>query len=129
MSFLQAVSSLTPTSPSIPTSLSAAIVLGYLLDYAKRLKQVPQINYYSNKLNAWVRLVVTGIATLGVSWTWSATTTGGHQWIVTIPATAVLASGIWHWAVQYGLQHGWEILLAQRPIAQKAMAAQAVTAK
>jgi hypothetical protein len=125
MIFLDVANTLAPNSPSIPTSVSAAIVLGYLLDTAKRLKQLPKINYYSTQLNTWLRLVLTGVATLGISWTWSAVTGGGHQWVINIPAGSVLLAGMWHWATQYGLQHGWEILLAQRPVAQKAMVAQA----
>jgi hypothetical protein len=35
---------------------------------------------------------------------------------------------LWHIAVQYGAQHGWEILLAQRPIAKQAAEAQDINA-
>lgn len=124
MLYLQTANSLTPTSPSLPTSVSAAIVLGYALDTLKRLQQFPKINYYSTKLNTWIRLAMTGLATVGVSWTWSSTTNGGHQWIWNLPAWTVLLIGIWHWATQYGMQQIFEIGLAARPIAQKAMTTQ-----
>jgi hypothetical protein len=123
--FESSVNSLAPTSPSIPTAVAVAIVLGYLQDFAKRLNSLPKINYYSNKLNSWIRLIATGAATVGVSWTWSSLPGGGHQWVWTIPTGVVIATGLWHWAVQYGMQHGWEILLSQRQVAKTAMISQA----
>jgi hypothetical protein len=103
-----------------------AIVSAYLLDWAKRLKQVPRISYYSTRLNTWLRVLMAGIGTLGVSWAWSpVSTTGGHQLLVVFPSNAALVVGVWHWAIQFGTQHFAEIQLAQRPTAQKAMVEQA----
>ena len=111
----QAVNSaLTPVSPTLPTSVGVAIAFGYILDLFKRLKQVPKINYYNTKLNLLLRIALSGIGTLGISWAWSPAGTG-HQLLITIPAWPIVIEGAWHWFVQYGMQHGFEgILQVQR---------------
>lgn len=111
--FFDVNNTLAPAAPTLPTSAGVAIVFGYLLDLAKRLQSLPQINYYTTKVNTWLRIFLSGVGTLGVSWTWSAAGQG-HTLLITIPAWTALAIGIWHWAVQYGMQHGFEILLESR---------------
>jgi hypothetical protein len=114
MTLFDAASTLTPISSTLPTSVGVAIVSGYALDFLKRLKTLPQVNYYTTTLNAIVRVVLSGIGTLGVSWAWSAAG-AGHQLLITIPAWSAVGVGVWHWAVQYGLQHGFEgVLQVQR---------------
>jgi hypothetical protein len=122
--FLETTSVLAPTSSTLPTSLGVAIVMGYILDWVKRLQSLPKINYYTTKLNSWIRLLMAFGGTVGISWTWSALPGGGHTWTWTIPTATVLLASLWHIAVQYGAQHGWEILLAQRQIAKQAEAVQ-----
>lgn len=117
--FLEATQTLAPSSPALPTGVGVAIVFGYLLDVAKRLKQVPKINYYTQRLNFAIRVIMSGIGTLGVSWVWSSTTTGGHQFILNLPAWSIITTGIWHWVIQYGVQHGFEIQLYQRETAKR----------
>lgn len=102
--------SLSPISPTLPTSVGVAIAFGYLLDLFKRLKEVPKITYYSKKVNLLLRIALSGIGTLGISWAWAPHGTG-HQLLITFPATAVILAGCWHWFVQYGMQHGFEGLL------------------
>jgi hypothetical protein len=114
------VSALAPTTPTIPTSMGVAILSAYVLDAAKRFKALPTVSYYSTKLNTVLRVILSGIGTLGVSWAWSSAGTG-HQLLITIPAWAALLTGLWHWATSYGVQHFAEIQLAQRPTAQAAM--------
>ena len=113
-------SALAPATPTIPTSVGVAILSAYLLDAAKRLKQIPQVSYYTTKLNTLLRMALSGIGVLGVGWVWSAAGTG-HQLLITIPAWNVVFTGLWHWATSYGVQHFAEIQLAQRPTAQAAM--------
>lgn len=119
---------LAPAAPTIPTSVGVAILSAYVLDAAKRLKQLPQVSYYSTKLNTLLRVALSGIGTLGVSWVWSSAD-AGHQLLITIPAWSVLLAGLWHWATSYGVQHFAEIQLAQRPTAQEAIRAQGETVK
>lgn len=105
---------LTPSSPVLPTSVGVAIAFGYLLDLLKRLKQLPKVNYYNKKMNLIIRIFLSGIGTLGISWVWSASGTG-HQLLIMIPAWSVIGLAAWHWFVQYGMQHTFEgILQIQR---------------
>lgn len=111
---LDAAQTLAPTSSTLPTSVGVAIAFGYLLDMAKRLKSIPKVTYYTDKLNFALRILLSGAGTLGVSWAWSHTATGGYHLGIDIPSLAVLGSGVWHWFVQYGMQHGFEIILQNR---------------
>jgi len=107
---------LAPGSPSLPTSVGVAIFSGYCLDLLKRLKQVPDITYYSRKFNLILRIIMSGAGTLGISWAWSAAGEG-HQLLITIPAWSAIAIGLWHWTVQYGMQHSFEgVLQVQRQL-------------
>jgi hypothetical protein len=114
------VSNLAPNSPSIPTGVGVAILSAYVMDALKRFKAIPQVSYYSTKLNNIIRIILSGIGTLGVSWVWSAAGTG-HQLLITIPAWSAVGLGLYHWAASYGIQHFSEIQLAQRSVAQEAM--------
>lgn len=111
---------LSPEAPSIPTSVGVSILFAYILDNAKRLKQVPIISYYTTRLNTILRIVLSGIGTVGTTWVWSNSGTD-HQLLITFPAGSVIIAGLWHWAINYGTQHFSEIQLAQRPAAQEAM--------
>lgn len=115
---------LAPNSPVIPTSVGLSIIFAYILDYAKRIKQVPKVTYYTTKLNSILRLIMSGVGTLGVSYVWSSTPAGGHQLLITIPSAAALGSGVFHWAVAYATQHFSEIQLAQRDVAKQAQQVQ-----
>lgn len=112
---LDASNALAPTSSTLPTAAGVAIVSGMILDYAKRLQKIPKISYYTTKLNNLIRLAMSGVGTLGVSWVWSAAGTG-HQLLITIPAWSVIGLGLWHWAIQYGGQYGFEQILQLRPL-------------
>jgi hypothetical protein len=105
-----AVNTLAPTSSTLPTSIGVALVMGYILDTAKRVERIPKVSYYTVKLNALLRIIMSGIGTLGVTWVWSATGTG-HQLLITFPAVTVILYGLWHWAIQYASQHMVEIQL------------------
>jgi hypothetical protein len=111
---------LAPATPTLPTSVATAMFAAYALDYLKRLKQIPAVSYYSTRLNTVLRMFLSGIGTLGVSWAWSAAGTG-HQLLITIPAWSAIANGLWTWGASYCVQHFAEIQLAQRPVAQAAI--------
>jgi len=121
---VDSATALTPTTPTIPTSLVIAIFSAYAMDFLKRLKQLPKINYYSTKLNSLIRLALSGIGTLGVAWSWSAAGTG-HQLLITIPAWSAVAIGLYHWGAQFVATQFSEIILAQRQVAKAAITAQA----
>jgi hypothetical protein len=123
MLFLDAVNTLAPSSSTLPTAAGVAVLMAFVMDCLKRLETFPKVTYYSTKLNAWIRLAAAGIGTLGISWVWSAAGEG-HQLIISLPAWSVIGTGIFHWAVQYVVQHGWETLLSLSPSAKAAMVVQ-----
>jgi len=116
-----------PNSPVIPTAVGLAILQAYALDWIKRFDKLPQVTYFTNRLNTVLRLLMAGAGTLGVSWTWSKAGTG-HELLISIPAWSALLSGLYHWGVAYGMQHFSEIVLSQRPTAQKAIQQQILAA-
>jgi len=111
--FLETVNTLSPGAPSVPTSLGVAVISAYCLDFLKRMKSVPLVSYYSTKMNTYLRMIMALGGTLGISWAWSSSTAGEgyHQLALTIPPLAVLMAGLWHCAVQYGIQHLGESVL------------------
>jgi hypothetical protein len=116
--------SLAPNSPAIPTSVGLAILSAYVLDACKRIQSIPKISYYSTRLNTWIRVLMAGAGTLGVSYAWNSATGGGHTLLITLPSWPALSHGIFAWAVAYGVQHFAEIQLSQRPLAQETIRAQ-----
>jgi hypothetical protein len=122
---------LSPNSPTIPTSVGIAILSAYGMDWLKRLKEFPKVTYYSAKLNSVIRLCAAAAGTLGVSFSWSRLggVGAGYQFVTTLPSGITLLLGVYHLAVQYGITNFSEILLAQREIAKQAQASQAITPK
>ncbi|HUK48103.1 MAG TPA: hypothetical protein VLW06_10950 [Terriglobales bacterium] len=129
MILADAVSGLKPIAPTVPTSIAVAVICGSMLDLLKRLQSIPKITYYTTRLNIILRIIMSGLGTLGISWTWSAAGSGAHELVIGIPAWSALAYGVWHWAVQYGMQHGFEgILQVQRQLSAIAEAGGTATA-
>jgi len=119
-----AANTLAPTAPSLPTSVGVAVFSGYLLDALKRFRAIPRVNYYSDRLNTGLRIVLSGIGTLGIAWKWSAAGTG-HQLLITIPSWLAILAGLYHWALQFGQTQLTEIVLSQRQVAKAAIIQQA----
>jgi hypothetical protein len=87
------------------THITAAAIFAYLLDHLQQWEKVPWINRETKKLNAWLRVALSGIATLGIHWTWSGTWSAGRQVMITIPALSVLAHTAFNWIGQYSIQY------------------------
>jgi hypothetical protein len=98
-------SNLSANSPVLPTSVGVAVISAYVLHLAKCAKSLPKINFYSTKLNAIIRAGMSGIGTIGISLSWAAAASGGGTVSIAIPSLGVLLAGLWHWAVQFGIQH------------------------
>ena len=109
--FLEAANTLAPSSPTLPTSLGVAILSGYVMHLAKASKKLPWITFYTTKLNFAIRGVIAAVGTIGVGMKWAASSGGGGQLAITIPSVAVLLAGLYHWAVQFGVQHLSETVL------------------
>jgi hypothetical protein len=96
---------LEPNSPVLPTSVGVAVISAYIMHLLKAAKSVPKVSFATTKLNAIIRAIMSGIGTIGISLSWAAAATGGGTVSIAVPSLGVLLAGLWHWAVQYGLQH------------------------
>jgi hypothetical protein len=99
---------LAPSSPTMPTSVIVAVLSAYVMHLLKAAKSLPKINFYTTKLNFGLRAAMSAIGTIGISLKWAAATAGGGTVVIAIPGAMVLLSGLWHWAGQFGVQHGFE---------------------
>lgn len=98
-----------PDAAVVPTQISAAMVCGYLLYLLQKLKSVPWMSVQTEKLNAIIRVVLSGVATLGITIAWNG---DAHQLVIgNLYATTILA-GFWHWFTQYAATHGFEKILS-----------------
>ena len=105
MMLLDVTNTLAPTSPTLPTSVGVAIASAYIMHLLKTLKSIPKISFYTTKINLFLRAILSAVGTIGISIKWAAVSGGGVQLITTIPSLTVFLVGLWHWGVQFGLQH------------------------
>lgn len=103
----------------LSTEIGAAAVSAYAVQLAQKWSKLPWITEHTAQINFYVRLATSGLAALGVSYAWGDLAGGGHTLTFTIPTVAVLLHGLWHWFVQFAVQHGWGNLLSP-PITAKA---------
>ena len=97
-----------PNAPIIPTQISASMACAYVLFLLQKLKSVPWVTTQTARINAIVRLVLSGIATLGVTIAWQG---DAHQLVVGNLYASTILMGLWHWFTQYATAHGFEKLL------------------
>ena len=90
------------------THMATAAAFAYVMNHLQAAKAIPWVTKDTAAINGVIRALLAFIATIGISWTWSAGTNGGHQLMIAIPSVAVLGHGIFNWFGQYAIQHGWE---------------------
>jgi hypothetical protein len=103
---------LTPAAPVVPTELSAAVACGYILWLMQRAKSLPWITQHTAAVNAIVRAVISGAATLGITFQWNSS---AHSLTIENLTSTVIVHGLWHWFWQYAAAHGFEKLLSITP--------------
>jgi hypothetical protein len=86
------------------SQVTAGAAFAYLLRLIQRWDKLPWVTQHTQGITIAVRLILSGLATIGISWQWNSAshslTIGGLQlWTITL--------GLWHWFGQYALQHGW----------------------
>src|SRR5216684_1943631 len=107
--FLEAAAGVAePSSAVVPTQISAAMACGYILWLLQKAQSVPWVNQYTVKLNAFIRIVASGAATLGVTFAWSSSQ---HQLVIGNLTAGAVMMGLWHWFTQYAATHGFEKIL------------------
>lgn len=104
------------------TQVTSAAAFAYILQLLQQWEKLPWITAHTARINAVVRILLSGVAALGVNWAWSGSTSTGWHLGVDIPSLAALGHGLWNWFGQYAIQHGW-LKVFQLP------GAQATTAK
>jgi len=88
--------------------LTAGAIFAYLMSHLQQWQKLPWINKDSKRINALVRLAMSGVATLGIHWTWAGSWGAGRTLTISIPAASVLLHTAFTWFGQYATQHGWE---------------------
>jgi hypothetical protein len=106
----------------LSTQIGAAAVSAYAIQLLQKWGKTPWITEHTTGINAAARVVTSFVAAIGVSWAWGDLSSGGHTLTIAIPSSAALLAGLWHWFVQYAVQHGWGNLLSA-PITAKAESA------
>lgn len=94
-------------STLIFTQLTSGAACAYILQLLQQWKALPWITAHTKGINAFVRLLMSGVAALGISWTWADASANGHVLTIAIPSSVALLHAAWHWFGQYALQHGW----------------------
>ena len=89
------------------TQVTAGAACAYVLRLLQQWKALPWVTSHTTGINTAIRLILSGAATLGISWQWAAADTGGHTLTIAIPSAMVVLHGAWQWFGQYALQHGW----------------------
>jgi len=99
-------------NPSLLSNqIGAAAVSAYLVHAAQKWTKLPWITEHTTQINTVVRVLTSGISTLGISYAWSTDSSGTHHLDFSIPTLAVALVSLWHWFTQYAIQHGWGSLL------------------
>lgn len=107
------------------TSITSGAACAYIIQMLQNAKSLPWITAHTDGINRTIRLAASGIATLGISFAWSAAPGDMHTLTFMIPSGGVILHGAFHWFGQYALQHGWGKVLSIQPPAVAAKDTQA----
>lgn len=91
----------------ITSSLTAAAACAFFLQLIQKTKYVPWITEHTKEINIGAKLLLSGLATLGISHAWNPSTGGGGVLMFTVPPLSVILIGLWHWFGQFAIQHGF----------------------
>lgn len=86
------------------THFTSAAIVVYALNKLKSAKWFPLLQKDWTWVNRGASMFVAVAVSIGIHYTWTAGTDGGHTLTLQIPTLSVLAIGIWHWLNQYAMQ-------------------------
>lgn len=95
----------------ISNQIAAAALLSFLIQRLKGSTWFPWITAESEKVNRILAIVGSGLAALGIH---IACSKVNHQCAVTWVDGMTIASGLWHWATQFAITHGWFKLVTEK---------------
>ena len=88
----------------IQTQVVLAAVLSYIVQKMKGSRYFPWITAETSKVNRTAAIILSGLATLGIHIVCSKV---DHTCTVSWVDGMTVATGMWHWASQAILTHGW----------------------
>ena len=86
------------------THFTSAAIVVYAINKLKSAKWFPLLQKDWTWINRGFSMFVAFAVSIGIHYTWSASTDGGHTLTLQIPTLAVLGLGVWHWLNQYAMQ-------------------------
>lgn len=86
------------------THFTSAAIVVYAMNKLKAAKWFPLIQKDWTWINRSFSMFVAFAVSVGIHYTWTADTGGGHTLVLQIPTLGVLGLGVWHWLNQYCLQ-------------------------
>lgn len=86
------------------STFAASAVVVWLLQIIKKSEKIPWITKETAKINRIVAVLLSGVAALGVTWTFTPTANGGHLFSAAIPSTVTLLSSGWLWLKSFAIQ-------------------------
>lgn len=100
----------------LQTTFGLSAVISIVLQMLKNSPYFPLLKTETDKLNRFAMIVLTGLATLGITvqcnWTAHDCLVAGLDWHVVLP-------GLWHWFVQAVSTHGFYKLWCLTKVATK----------
>ena len=89
---------------SLYTQLTLSAIATWALQRVKDSPSFPWISAHTKSLNRVVAVVLSGLTSLGVTFTGTGSLQAGGTFLVTIPGAMVILIGLWHWLQSFVLQ-------------------------
>lgn len=107
----------------VTQQIPIGLILVFVQNWLKQQKWFPFINYSTARANHIVSIITTGLATLGVHFSYSSV---DHSLLITGLAWSTVFAGAWHWLQQYAITKGLYTGLAPQLNPPSAQAVQPV---
>ena len=104
-----------PVNSLLTSQIAAAAACSYILNLLQKSPKLPWITAHSAGINTAIRIVLSGMATLGITYAWAPSMGGGHTLTFTIPSGAAVIAAGWHWFSQFALTHLAGTALEEKP--------------
>lgn len=85
-------------------NVAAAAIISFLISTLKQASWFPWLSTETAKVNRFLAIVLSGVATLGIHFSFNAQ---AHQLLIDGLSATTIAVGLYHWFVQFVYTHGW----------------------
>lgn len=96
----------------IEAKMGMAILTVHLIEWAKNTEKIPWINHYTNNLTRFVAVMAAILSAVGVHSALTGTFGSGGSLTITWPPADVLVTGLWNYALQWGMQRAYKRVIA-----------------